>query len=108
MIIEQLRRQFENMPDLRAREIRVDKQLRKIFCTLSYPNLTDVDAQVRNDIAAYVKKLVPQGYSCSVSFVNDSFTEASFRKLLSEFFKKIFPSLPLWARMRKLNLKKKT
>lgn len=91
MIIEQLRRQFENMPDLRAREIRVDKQLRKVFCTLSYPNLTDVDAQMRNEIALYIKKLVPQGYSCSVSFVNDSFTEASFRKLLSEFFKKKFP-----------------
>lgn len=91
MIIEQLHRQFENMPDLRAREIRVDKQLRKVFCTLSYPDFSNVDAMTRNEIAAYVKELVPQGYSCAVTFANDHFTEVSFRKLLIEVLQKKFP-----------------
>ncbi|MCM1194590.1 MAG: hypothetical protein NC332_01505, partial [Firmicutes bacterium] len=91
MIIDELQKQFEDMPNLRAREIRVDKQLRKVFCTLSYPDLTNVDAQKRRAIADFVKSLMPKGYACAVSFANDRFTELSFRRLLMEVLKSKFP-----------------
>lgn len=91
MIIEELHRRFENMQDLRAREIRVDKQQRRVFCALSYPNISSITATEKNAIIAFVKTLIPQGYSCSVSFANDRFTELSFEKLLSDVLHKKFP-----------------
>ena len=84
MIINELHKQFKELNDLRAREIRVDKQQRKVFCTLSFPNVSVLDTNLKNAVTNYVKTLVPSGYICIVSYVNDSFNEVSFKKLLLE------------------------
>lgn len=91
MIIEQLHLKFSELNDLRAREIRVDKQQRKVFCTLSYPNVNDLNNDVRNQIVNYTKTLIPKGYACSVNFLNDNFNELSFRRLINDILKNKFP-----------------
>lgn len=90
-IIDSLHEQYAEMPNLRAREIRVDKQQRKVFCALSYPDLSKLERQVQNGIIAYVKTLVPTGYTAIVTFSNDHFTENGFRRLLTELLKKRYP-----------------
>lgn len=90
-IIDSLHQKYSDMPSLRAREIRVDKQLRKVFCTLSYPELADVDKQRLSDIIDYVKTLVPQGYSAKVSLVNDHFNLMSFKRFLNDLLKSKYP-----------------
>lgn len=90
-IIDSLHCKYSDMPNLRAREVRVDKQLRKVFCALSYPNLPDVDKALQNDIIAYVKTLVPQGYTAAVTFANDHFTAMGFKKFLTDFLKRKYP-----------------
>ncbi len=90
-IIDSLHQKYLDMPSLRAREIRVDKQLRKVFCTLSYPELADVDKQRQSDIIDYVKTLVPQGYSAKVSLVNDHFNLMSFKRFLNDLLKSKYP-----------------
>jgi len=91
MIIDKLYAKYPNMTDLRAREIRVDKQLRKVFCILSYPDLPSLEGALQNEIVDYVKTLTPVGYHCSVSLVNDTFTEVTFRKFLLDYLKKNYP-----------------
>ncbi len=91
MIINELHKQFKELNDLRAREIRVDKQQRKVFCTLSFPNVSVLDTNLKNAVTNYVKTLVPSGYICIVSYVNDSFNEVSFKKLLLELLKTGYP-----------------
>ena len=91
MIIEQLHEKFPNMQDLRMREIRVDKRQRRVFCKLSYPDMPSVSSDVKSKLTDCVKKLVPQGFSCSIDFLNDSFTEASFTTLLYDLIKSKFP-----------------
>lgn len=90
-IIDSLHQKFTDMPNLRAREIRVDKQQRKVFCALSYPNVSELDRQLLNDIIAYVKTLVPQGYTAIVTFANDNFTEMGFKRFMTDLLKSKYP-----------------
>lgn len=90
-IIDSLHNQYADMPNLRAREIRIDKQLRKVFCTLSYPNLQSLDRARQNAVISSVRTLVPQGYSAAVIFANDNFTENGFKRFLTDLLKRRFP-----------------
>lgn len=90
-IIDSLHRKYIDMPNLRAREIRVDKQLRKVYCALSYPDLPNLDKQRQNEIVAFVKTLVPQGYSANVTFSNDHFTGIGFQRYLTDLLKSKYP-----------------
>ena len=56
MIINELHKQFKELNDLRAREIRVDKQQRKVFCTLSFPNVSVLNTNLKNAVTNYVKR----------------------------------------------------
>ena len=91
MIIEVLHDKFPNMPELRMREIRVDKRQRRVFCKLSYPDMPNVLAEVKSELTDCIKKLVPQGFSCSLDFLNDSFTVTSFTNFLYDLIKSKFP-----------------
>lgn len=101
MIIDQIHQHFPNLCDLRAREIRVDKQLRKVFCTLSFPNVTTLNVSVRGQISEFIKTLIPQGYLCAITYVNDHFNDLSFRRLMNDVFKSKFP---LFASLAKSNM----
>lgn len=90
-IIDSLHNQYSDMPDIRVRKIVVDKQQRKVFCTISYPNLPSVNKSRQNDIIAYVKKLVPESYNGIVTLADDNFSESSFRRTLTELIKTKFP-----------------
>lgn len=90
-IIDSLHRQYADMPNLRVREIRVDKQLRKVFCAISYPSLSDVDKQRQNEIVAYIKSLVPQGYTANVTIANDHFTAMGFKRFTTDLLKSKYP-----------------
>lgn len=79
------------MTALRARSIRVDKQQRKVFVTVSFPDVATIDEKVKSEIIAVVKKSVPKGYYGMVSFADDKFTELTFRKYLADLLKKRFP-----------------
>lgn len=97
-IIDALHQKYADMPNLRAREIRVDKQLRKVFCFLSHPNLTDVDKQRQSEIIAFVKTLVPQGYSAVVTLTNDHFTTQGFKRFLTDLLKSKYPFFAIIAK----------
>lgn len=73
------------------REIRVDKRKRHVSCKLSYPDAQTIPSEVRSELLATVKTLVPQGFSCSVDYVNDSFTVTSFSTFLFDLIKSKFP-----------------
>lgn len=98
MIIEKLHAKYPNMTDLRVREIRVEKQLRKVFCIISYPSISSLEGAIQNEIVQYVKSLTPAGYTCSVSMVNDGFTEVTFRKFLLDYLKKNYPIFAITGR----------
>ena len=91
MIIDRLHDNFKDLSDLRMREIRVDRQLRKVFCTLSYPQAQNLDVNLRNQIIDTVRSELPQGYTCSVKFANDEFTDVSFRRVLTDLIKNRYP-----------------
>ena len=91
MIIDRLHNEFNELSDLRIREIRVDRQMRKVFCTLSHPKAQSFDVDFRNKIIDVVKSELPQGYSCSVKFVNDEFTDVSFKRVLTDLIKIRYP-----------------
>lgn len=93
MIIDQLHKQFGDMPNLRAREIKVDSLAKKISCTISYPNVKFLDDVVRNDIISCVKAGIPQGYFCVVTFAEDTFGEDSFKQYVYDVIKKDYPYL---------------
>lgn len=73
------------------REIRVDRQVRKVFCTLSHPQALSFDVNLRNQIIDTVKRELPNGYTSSVKFVNDEFTDVSFKRVLIELIKNRYP-----------------
>lgn len=98
MIIDQLYKSFPNMTDLRLREIRVDKQQRKVFCTVSYPNMPGVDNTTKNSIIGVISKSLPKGYVASVKFANDSFTLVSFKTFLWDL---ILSQYPIFAHIGK-------
>lgn len=91
MIIDKLHKQFPNLDELRMREIRVDRQQRKVFCTLSHPRALDFDANLKKEIADTISAELPQGYACSIKYAQDDFTVVSFQKLLVELIKKQYP-----------------
>ena len=91
MIIDRLHQDFTNLSDLRMREIRVDRQQRKVFCTLSHPQAQSFDVNLRNQIIDTVKSELPQGYNCSVKFANDEFTDVSFKRVLTDLIKNRYP-----------------
>ncbi|MCH5153452.1 MAG: hypothetical protein J1F68_05825 [Clostridiales bacterium] len=73
------------------REIRVDRQQRKVFCTLSHPQALDFDVNLRNKLIDTVKSELPKGYTCSVKFVSDEFTDVSFKRVLTDLIKNRYP-----------------
>ena len=79
------------MQDLRMREISVDKKQRRIFCKLSYPNMPSVAVEVKDALSETIKSLVPQGFSCSISYLNDTFSAVSFANFLYDLIKNNFP-----------------
>lgn len=91
MIIDQLQQKFPDMPNLRVRDITVDKLAKKVTCAVSYPNAKELPAETASDIRATVEAAVPVGYRCSVRFVNDSFNEKSFVALILDVIKKKYP-----------------
>ena len=91
MIIDELHNKFPNMLDLRVREIVVDKRAKKVSCKLSYPDMPSVSADVKSRLSDCIKALIPQGFSLSVDYLNDSFTAASFTTLLCDIVKNNYP-----------------
>ena len=91
MLIDLLHQQFSNLGDLRMREIRVDKQQRKVFCTLSYPASPYFDNDAKTQITDFVRSRMPKGYLCSVKFAEDVFTVNSFIRNLSDYIKEYYP-----------------
>lgn len=91
MIIDRLHQDFIELSELRMREIRVDRQLRKVYCTLSHPQAHDFDVNLRNKIIETVKSELPKGYACSVKFATDEFTDASFKRVLVDLIKTRYP-----------------
>lgn len=79
------------MPALRVREIKVDKSVKKVFCTISFPNVKTVPQELKKNIVDCVKSVVPKGYYCSVTFADDKFTELTFRRYLFDYIKKRYP-----------------
>lgn len=79
------------MPNLRVRDIRVDKPSKRVFCVISHPDVASLDASVRSQIRSAVGNSLPQNYRCDVQFANDRFTARSFTALISDFTKKRFP-----------------
>ena len=91
MIIDKLHQAFNQLGDLRMREIRVDRQTRKVSCTLSHPQAASFDANLRSQIIDTVKGELPQGYTCSVKFATDEFTDVSFKRVLTDLIKNRYP-----------------
>ncbi len=91
MIIDEIHKQIPQLADMRIREIRVDKQQRTVFCTLSYPDATSLDRSVRSRIEEIVSSLLPKGYFYSLRIVEDVFSQVSFTRNLTEFIKTRFP-----------------
>lgn len=91
MIIDALNEKFPQMPNLRVRDIRVDKDSRKIYCAVSYPDAPNLPAEIVSEIKATVLNALPKGYRHDVRVVNDRFNEKSFTSLLLDVVKKRYP-----------------
>lgn len=91
MIIDAIREKFPNLSDIRARELRIDKPLRKVFCVFSLSNAQQLSADIKNEITELVSKQLPEGFSCSIRYVEDVFTETSFRRFLEDVLKRKYP-----------------
>ncbi len=91
MIVESLHENFPQLNDLRTRSIRVDKIQHKVFVSVSFFDVAKLDDDTRKSITECVKKQIPKGYLGIVSFVDDKFTEVSFRRYIAELLKKRFP-----------------
>lgn len=91
MLIDKLHENFPQLPNLRVREITVNKAARCISCVISCPDMSSLDKTVQNDLRAVVYKNVPKGYFVKVTFANDNFTSAGFVGVITEFIKNRFP-----------------
>lgn len=91
MIIDAIKESFPNLADIRARELRIDKPLRKVFCAFSLPNAQKLSVDTKNQISALVQKQLPQGYTCNIRYIDDVFTEVSFRRYLEDLLKRKYP-----------------
>ncbi len=91
MLIDQLHEVFPSFTELRMREIRVDKQQRKVFCTLSYPPSVVFDNAAKSRITEFVRGQMPTGYICNVKFAEDVFTVNSFLRNVSELIRERYP-----------------
>ena len=91
MIIDKLHQQFPSLDELRMREIRVDKDQRKVFCTLSHPRALDFDANLKNEISNAILRELPQGYACSIKYASDEFTAISFQKNVYDLIRNQYP-----------------
>lgn len=91
MLIEQLHLNFPSLTDMRMREIRVDRQQRKVFCTLSYPSLSSLDANIKSRLNEFVLSQIPKGYRCSVKYAEDIFDANSFTRNLHDLIKDRYP-----------------
>ncbi len=91
MIIDALNEKFPQMPDLRVRDIKVDKDSRKIYCAVSYPDAPNLSSEVVSQIKTVVVSTFPKGYRYDVRVVNDRFNEKSFASLLLDVVKKRYP-----------------
>ncbi len=91
MLIDRLIQKFPEMQNLRAREIKVDKILKRVYCVLSYPEISSVDANKRSALRLAVSECMPKGYRCEVQFANDKFNERTFVALILDYTKKHFP-----------------
>lgn len=91
MIIDALKEKFPQMPNLRVRDIRVDKDSRKIYCAVSYPDAPNLSAELVASVKSVVVAQVPKGYRYDVRVVNDRFNEKSFLSLLLDVTKKRYP-----------------
>lgn len=95
MIIDKIHEKFPNMRDMRARQIRIDKTARKVFCSLSYPDVKSLGSDLRREITEFVYTLIPRDYRCFVEYVDDVFTEIGFKKLLEDFLARNYPLFAL-------------
>ncbi len=91
MLVDALKQKFPQMPNLRVRDIRVDKVLKRVYCVISYPDVSTLDGGVRGEMRAVVSENMPKGYRCEVQFANDKFNERSFVALVVDYVKKRFP-----------------
>ncbi len=91
MIITKLNEKFPDMPNLRVRDIRVDKLAQKVYCTVSYPDSSKLSPDVITAIKNTVAETIPKGYRCETKFANDKFTDSSFVDVLQDVLKKKFP-----------------
>lgn len=91
MIIDVLKEKFPQMPNLRVRDIRVDKDSRKIYCAVSYPDAPNLSVETATAIKSTVASQFPKGYRYDVRVVNDRFNEKSFLMLLLDVVKKRYP-----------------
>lgn len=91
MIIDELRQRFPDMPNLRVRDIRIDKFVKKVFCVVSYPEMPLLDKPLKDAIRAVVVACVPPGYRHDVQLVNDKFNASSFRALVLDIIKNKYP-----------------
>lgn len=91
MIIDALKEKFPQMQNLRVRDIRVDKDSRKIYCAVSYPDASNLSAEIVSAVKSTVVEQLPKGYRYDVRVVNDRFNEKSFLMLLLDLMKKRYP-----------------
>lgn len=91
MLVDALKQKFPQMPNLRVRDIRVDKVLKRVYCVISYPDVSSLDGNVRGEMRAVVQTSMPKGYRSEVQFANDKFNDRSFAALVIDYIKKRFP-----------------
>ena len=91
MILAKLKEQFPQYPDLRVREIVVNKSSKKINCIVSYPDTTALSHVDRNGIFAVVKSCAPSNFYCTTVLQADVFNEVSLQKFFVEKIKSMFP-----------------
>lgn len=91
MLVDELKQKFPELQNLRAREIKVDKVLKRVYCVLSYPDVSSLDATVRAALRSAVFESMPKGYRCDVQFANDKFNDRTFVALVLDYTKKNFP-----------------